>query len=198
MIITEKDECEEPESNVNKKESAVSNSEDLDITLLLNLNINNTTDNTNFNNNNNKNNKKNNEDKNNLSLKIDTESIINSPNRPQSINSASSTGSKLSSFVPTFTSLFTTTNRNLRSISSAYFNKSNRLSTPSTEILDSPTHSTIDTGDEETNYLLARLEEQNNLLQNDPKNSSFESLKANFQAIKNKEKDSDLDWGNFF
>jgi len=158
LIITEKREYEEPESNEDRKESAVSNN------------------------------------KNNLSLKIDTESIINSPNRPQSINSASSTGSKLSSFVPTFTSLFTTTNRNLRSISSAYFNKSNRLSTPSTEVLDSPTHSTIDTGDEEANYLLARLEEQNNLLQSDPKSSSFETLRANFQAIKNKEKDSDLDW----
>jgi len=78
----------------------------------------------------------------------------------------------------------------------------NRLSSiPSNEVLDSPTHSpthsTIDYGDEEVNYLLARLEEQNNLLQNDPKNSNFETLKANFQAIKNKEKDSDLDWGKF-
>jgi len=77
-----------------------------------------------------------------------------------------------------------------------YFNKINRFS--NTEALDSPTLSTFDYGDEEVTYLLARLEEQNNLLQNDPKNSNFESLKANFQAIKNKEKDSDLDWGNNF
>ncbi|ORX79263.1 RabGAP/TBC [Anaeromyces robustus] len=73
-----------------------------------------------------------------------------------------------------------------------YFSKANRFS--GTESLDSPTHSSIDYQDEEVAYLLARLEEQNNLLQNDPKNSNFESLRANFQAIKNKEKDSDLDW----
>jgi len=74
-----------------------------------------------------------------------------------------------------------------------YFNKINRFS--NTEALDSPTLSTFDYGDEEVTYLLARLEEQNNLLQNDPKNSNFESLKANFQAIKNKEKDKNIKKG---
>jgi len=74
-----------------------------------------------------------------------------------------------------------------------YFNKVNRIA--NAEVLDSPTHTSADYGDDEVAFLLARLEEQNNLLQNDPKNSNFESLKANFQAIKNKEKDTDLDWG---
>jgi len=125
-----------------------------------------------------------------ISLKIDT-SIVEQQNKMQSINSASSTGSKFSNFVPNFTSLFNTT-KNIRSFSSMYFNKVNRIS--NAEVLDSPTTTTAENGDEEVAFLLARLEEQNNLLQNDPKNSNFESLKANFQAIKNKEKDSDLDW----
>jgi len=134
------------------------------------------------------------DNKKNFALKIDTETINISPDKAQP-NSASSTGSKFSSFVPTFTSLFTTTNRNLRTLSSNYFGRANRTSTISNnDYIDSPTHSSVDYGDEEVAYLLARLEEQNNLLQNDPKNSNFETLKANLQAIKIKEKDSDLDW----
>ncbi|OUM69721.1 hypothetical protein PIROE2DRAFT_2362 [Piromyces sp. E2] len=171
-----------------KSDNAVSSSssENLDNTLS-NINLNITNNNANYIINNN-------EEKKDISLKIDTESLQNSPDKAQP-NSASSTGSKFSNFVPNFTSLFSNTNKNLRSFSSMYFNKINRIS--NTESLDSPTLSSVDYGDEEVTYLLERLEEQNNLLQNDPKNSNFETLKANFQAIKNKEKDSDLDWGNY-
>eukprot|EP00833_Pecoramyces_ruminatium_P006157 jgi/Orpsp1_1/1180189/evm.model.c7180000072448.1 len=165
-----------------EENDAVNSSEDLDKTLS-NLTLN-TTNNTNFIINNN-------EEKKEISLKIDTSSIIGQPNKSQPINSASSTGSKFSNFVPNFTSLFNTT-KNIRSFSSMYFNKVNRIS--NSEVLDSPTTTSAENGDEEVAFLLARLEEQNNLLQNDPKNSNFESLKANFQAIKNKEKNSDLDW----
>jgi cell division protein FtsB len=169
---------------LSSKDNNVNNSnEDLDKTLS-NLTLNNT-DNTNNNNNNKKQ-----EEKKQISLKIDTTSVIEQPTKSQSLNSASSTGSKLSNLVPNFTTLFNS--KGIRSFSSMYFNKVNRIA--NAEVLDSPTHTSADYGDDEVAFLLARLEEQNNLLQNDPKNSNFESLKANFQAIKNKEKDTDLDW----
>ncbi|KAL6622268.1 RabGAP/TBC [Neocallimastix californiae] len=107
-----------------------------------------------------------------FSLKIDTLSVNGQPNKSQPINSASSTGSRFSNFVPNFTSLINTT-KNIRSFSSLYFNRISHIS--NSEVLDSPLHTPADYEDDGVAFLLARLEEQNKLLQNDPKNSNFDT-----------------------
>lgn len=130
-------------------------------------------------------------------LSIDTSSSTINNHDTSSSSSAKSTeaNSKIkTSIVPSFSSFFSST-KNFRSFSTFNFPKVAHFSTNDT--MNSPTTAT-EYGDEEVAYLLARLEAQNNLLKSDPKNSNFETLKANFQAIKDKDnsKGGNLDWGN--
>jgi len=58
-----------------------------------------------------------------------------------------------------------------------------------------------DNSEEESAFILSRIEAQNAMLAQDPKNSNFETLKANFQAVKDsmtntsQAEDTSIDWG---